>query len=191
MWPRRVITGLSCSARFTTTKIRTQPLSSKHRNPSSRKPPLQQSSSEASGPETHEKHPPLVLRSSAEVHYSSTTSKQSKEKKGKMKSQSVQIPGLTLLNNLAPHAIAPTSEGSLISPAAPQPPAKAPYVLPRKQKENKKAKARRALAEAQAQAAMSRMAQDAAPAPVSGQHRYDQTNSSSSTNQSTNKSIIF
>ncbi|KAL6798756.1 HAD-like domain-containing protein [Trichoderma sp. SZMC 28012] len=169
MWPRRVITGLSCSARSAATKIRTQPLSSKHRNPSSRSPPLRQSPSEAIGPETHEERPPLVLRSSAEVQYSSTSSEQSRGK-GKMKPQSIQIPGLTLLNNLAPHAIAPTSEGSLISPAAPQPPAKAPYVLPRKQKENKKAKARRALAEAQAQAAMSRMAQDAAPAPVSGQH---------------------
>lgn len=190
MWPRRVITGLSCSARSAANKIRTQPLSSKHRNPSSRSPPLRQSPSEAIGPETHEEHPPLVLRSSSEVHYSSTSIEKGRGK-GKMKSQSVQIPGLTLLNNLTPHAIAPTSEGSLISPVAPQPPAKAPYVLPRKQKENKKAKARRALAEAQAQAAMSRMAQDAAPAPVSGQHGYDQTNSSSSTNQTTNKSIIF
>lgn len=190
MWPRRVITGLSCSARSAATKIQAQPLSSKHRNPSSRSPPLRQSPFEAIGPETHEERPPLVLRSSAEVHYSSKTSEQSRAK-GKMKSQSVQIPGLTLLNNLAPHAIAPTSEGSLISPAAPQPPAKAPYVLPRKQKENKKAKARRALAEAQAQAAMSRMAQDAAPAPVSGQHGYDRANPPSSTNQNVNKSIII
>ncbi|KAL6793436.1 HAD-like domain-containing protein [Trichoderma sp. SZMC 28013] len=173
MWPRRVITGLSCSARSTANKVRTQPLSSKTRNPSSRSPPLRQSPSEAIGPETYEERPPLVLRSSTEVHYSSTTSKKSGGK-DKMKQQSIQIPGLTLLNNLAPHAIAPTSEGSLISPTAPQPPAKAPYVPPRKLKENKKAKARRALAEAQAQAALDHMAQHPTPtpaaAPVSGQH---------------------
>ncbi|KAL7913636.1 HAD-like domain-containing protein [Trichoderma velutinum] len=167
MWPRRALTGLSCLVHSTATKIRSQPLSSKNRNPSPRSPPLRQSPSETVGSQSHEDLPPLVLRSSTEVHYSLTTSKQSRGK-GKMKPQSIQIPGLTLLNNLAPHAIAPTSEGSLISPAAPQPPAKAPYVPPRKTKENKKAKARRALAEAQA--AASRMAQHPAPAPVSGQY---------------------
>ncbi|PNP55117.1 hypothetical protein THARTR1_04806 [Trichoderma harzianum] len=152
MWPRR-------------------PLSSKNRNPSSRSPAPRQSPSEAVRSQAHEERPPLVLRSSAEVHYSSMTSKKGRGKDN-MKPQSIQIPGLTLLNNLAPHAIAPTSEGSLISPAAPQPPAKALYVLPRKLKENKKAKARRALAEAQAQAALNHMEQHLAPAPasVSGQH---------------------
>ncbi|KAK4060048.1 uncharacterized protein Triagg1_10897 [Trichoderma aggressivum f. europaeum] len=179
MWPRRVvITGLSCSARSTANKVRTQPLSSKTRNPPSRSPPLRQSPCEAVGPQTYEERLPLVLRSSAQVHYSLMTSKQ-RGGQDKMKPQSIQIPGLTLLNNLAPHAIAPTSEGSLISPAAPQPPAKAPYVLPRKLKENKKAKARRALAEAHAQAALEHMAQHpaAAPGPVSGQHGYDQAKS--------------
>ncbi|KAH6606365.1 hypothetical protein Trco_005518 [Trichoderma cornu-damae] len=65
-----------------------------------------------------------------------------------MRPQSIQIPGLTLLNNLAPHAIAATSEGGFISAAAPQSKVAAP-AMPRR-KENKKTKARRALAEAQA-----------------------------------------
>ncbi|UKZ83578.1 hypothetical protein TrVFT333_011387 [Trichoderma virens FT-333] len=142
MWLRRVISGLSCSSSATTFP------------------------SEAVGSQTHEELPPLVLRSSTEANYSSMANKRSRGKgKGNMKSQGIQIPGLTLLNNLAPHAIAPTSDGSLINPAVPQPPAKAKYVPPRKTKENKKAKARRALAEAQA--AANRIAQPPAPIPAS------------------------
>ncbi|KAL7949149.1 HAD-like domain-containing protein [Trichoderma barbatum] len=162
MWPRRIITGFACSVRTVPTKIRIQPLSSKKRNPSSRSPSLRDSPSEAVGPQTHGELPPLVLRSSTEVGYPSITSKRSKGK-DKMKPQSIQIPGLTLLNNLAPHAIAPTSEGSLISPAAPQPPAKTAWVP--KRKENKKAKARRALAEAQAAASLNAQAPVYTPTP--------------------------
>ncbi|KAL7931237.1 HAD-like domain-containing protein [Trichoderma chlorosporum] len=166
MLPRRTIVGFSCSLRTIPTKIRTRPLYSKSRNPSSRGPLLRNLPSETAGSkQAHEELPPLVLRPPTELIYSSITSERGKGKH-EMKPQSMQIPGLTLLNNLAPHAIAPTSEGSFISPAAPQPPAKAPYALPRKTKENKKAKARRALAEAQA--AANRTAQ--APAPSGQQH---------------------
>lgn len=95
-----------------------------------------------------------------------------------MSPQTIQIPGLTLLNNLAaPHAIAATPDGGLVSAPAknPQPKAKAPYAPPRKaKKENKKAKARRVQAESEAAAAAAAAsrtanAQASAPAPAPGQ----------------------
>ncbi|TFB05441.1 hypothetical protein CCMA1212_002460 [Trichoderma ghanense] len=93
--------------------------------------------------------------------------------------QSIQIPGLTLLNNLAPHAIAATPDGGLVSAPAknPQTKAKAPYVPPRKaKKENKKAKARRAQAEAEAAANRTANAQACGPAPAPGQFGFNDFN---------------
>lgn len=141
MWPRRIITGFACSIRTVPTNIQPQPLSGSNRNLSSRRLSPRESPSKAVGPQVSEELPPLVLLPSTGVNYSSRTSKRSKGKY-KMTPQGIQIPGLTLLNNLSPHAIAATSEGGFISAAAPQLQDKGP-----KRKENKKAKARRALAE--------------------------------------------
>ncbi|KAL7797488.1 HAD-like domain-containing protein [Trichoderma ceciliae] len=155
MWPHRIITGFGYSVRAVPTQIRIQLYSSKKPNPSTLNFPPQQPPSKATGSQAHEQLRPPVLYPSTAVNYidyTFQTSKQRKQSKGKgkMKPQGIQIPGLTLLNNLAPHAIAATSEGGFISAAAPQPLVTTP-VMPRR-KENKKAKARRALAEAQAQA---------------------------------------
>ncbi|GFP55198.1 uncharacterized FCP1 homology domain-containing protein C1271.03c [Trichoderma asperellum] len=110
-----------------------------------------------------------------------------------MKPQSIQIPGLTLLNNLTPHAIAPTSEGGFISAgAAPKSQVAATTatttIPPPKKKENKKAKARRLLAEAQAKAQVQAQAH-AAASHIGYGHNPDQLYNRTGPSHSSNISI--
>lgn len=154
MWPRRIITRLECSARAVPRQIQTQQsysYSSRPSNPPSRNVGLQQPASKAVGPQGHEQQqlPPPVLYPSTAVNYMRHKSNKS-QRKDTMKSQSLPIPGLTLLNNLAPHAIVPTPEGGFIGAATAQ--SQVTTTTMPKRKENKKAKARRAQAEAEARA---------------------------------------
>ncbi|RFU79909.1 phospho phosphatase [Trichoderma arundinaceum] len=149
MWPRRLIAGIDCSIRAAPVVIRIRFHSSKASALVSRNLPSRQSASKAVGSPAHEQLQPPVLLPSTAANYIFETLKQSKTQ-DEMKSQGMQIPGLTLLNNLAPHAIAPTSEGGFISAAAPR--SQVTTTVQPRRKENKKAKARRALAEAQAAA---------------------------------------
>lgn len=170
MRPREIFTGLGCSLRAVPFQIRIRQYSTQRPNPPSRNLSSRQSPSKtktsASQAAAHKLLQPLILHPSTTYNYTPQKSDKGKRKSDKMKPQSIQIPGLTLLNNLTPHAIAPTSEGGFIS-AAPVPKsqgaatttraaltttATTTTIPPPKKKENKKAKARRLLAEAQAQA---------------------------------------
>ncbi|KAL6911005.1 HAD-like domain-containing protein [Trichoderma evansii] len=169
MRPREIFTGLGCSIRAVPFQIRIRQYSTQRPNPSSRNLSSRQSSSKtktsASQAAAHKLLQPLILHLSTTYNYTPQKSGKGKGKSDKMRPQSIQIPGLTLLNNLTPHAIAPTSEGGFIS-TAPAPKSQAAAttkkavstttatttIPPPKKKENKKAKARRLLAEAQAQA---------------------------------------
>ncbi|KAH0493792.1 hypothetical protein TgHK011_000443 [Trichoderma gracile] len=177
MWRRSILSQPGCYIRTIPSATRTYSSSSKGqglapRSPPRRPPPPPPSQAPRSG--IHERPDlPLALRRATTAEYPAITSDYSKPG-ATMSPQSIQIPGLTLLNNLAaPHAIAATPEGGLVSAPAknPQPKAKAPYVPPRKaKKENKKAKARRALAEAEAAAASrTANAQASGLAPAPGQ----------------------
>lgn len=168
---RRIFTGLDCFICTVPSQIQLRQYSTLRLNPSSRNLSSRTSSCKAKTSKSQAAahkllQPPILLPSTA---YNYTPQKQ---KRDKMMSQSVQIPGLTLINNLTPHAIAPTSEGGFIS-AGPGPKSQvaaastkrttsttttttatttATAIPPPKKKENKKAKARRLLAEAEAQA---------------------------------------
>lgn len=171
MRPREIFTGLGCSLRAVPFQIRIRQYSTQRPNPPSRNLSSRQSPSKtktsASQAAAHKLLQPLILHPSTTYNYTPQKSDKGKRKSDKMKPQSIQIPGLTLLNNLTPHAIAPTSEGGFISAAALVPKsqgaatttraastttATTTTIPPPKKKANKKAKARRLLAEAQAQA---------------------------------------
>lgn len=169
MRPRKIFTGLGCSiyAAPFQLRIRQYSIQQSHpssRNPSARQPPPKTKPSKLLAA-AHKLPQPLILHPSTAYNYTPQKGDKDKAKSEKMGPQSIQIPGLTLLNSLTPHAIAPTSEGGFISAgAAPKSQvavtAKRPTstttatttILPLKKKENKKAKARRLLAEEQAQA---------------------------------------
>ncbi|KAL6890984.1 HAD-like domain-containing protein [Trichoderma longibrachiatum] len=161
MWWHMIILRPSCCIKYTPTTARTRFVSSKGgrlppRSPPPRRqqPPLSKALRPKARGNPKPLSPPAISPASAAIYFPITSVQD--ELGAKMSTQSIQIPGLTLLNNLAPHAIAATPDGGLVGAAAknPQPKTKAPYVPPRKaKKENKKAKARRAQAEAEAAAA--------------------------------------
>ncbi|KAL6881566.1 HAD-like domain-containing protein [Trichoderma novae-zelandiae] len=178
MWRRRIVTSLGCFLRSLPTRIQTHSFSSRGQPlPLRSFQPRQPSPSTPLWPPIRENPdllPPLALRPATTANYHPATGKRSK-RRAKMQPQSIQIPGLTLLNNLSPHAIAATSDCGLISAPTvpPQPKAKAPHVPPRKaKKENKKAKARRAQAETEAAASRRENAQASAPVPAPGQYGF-------------------
>lgn len=163
--PRKTFTQLACFIRAVLfqTRIQQQYSTQRFNNPSPRNLSSRASSRKTktsksqAAAHTTLLQPPVLIPSTAYIY--------TPQKRDKMMPQSVQIPGLTLINNLAPHAIAPTSEGGFISAgsgprsqvaAATTKRAMASVATmqnpPLKKKENKKAKARRLLAEAEAQA---------------------------------------
>ncbi|KAL7925286.1 HAD-like domain-containing protein [Trichoderma austrokoningii] len=154
MQSRKILTGLNRFIRSVPSQTRIRQYSFTQRpNPSS----CSSWKTKTSKPQAaaHTLLQPLTLLSSTAYKYNAPQ----KQKRVKMMPQSVQIPGLTLINNLAPHAIAPTSEGGFISaghvPKPQQVPAAttaATAIPPSRKRENKKAKARRLLTEAEAQA---------------------------------------
>ncbi|UKZ70083.1 uncharacterized protein TrAtP1_011083 [Trichoderma atroviride] len=155
MRPRRILTQLSWLTRAVLFQTRIQQHSTQRFNPWSRNLSSRASSWKAktsksqAAAHTTLLQPPILIPSTAHLY--------TPPKRGKMMPQSVQIPGLTLINNLAPHAIAPTSEGGFISAGSgPRSQGAAATTTtqnpPLRKKENKKAKARRLLAEAEAQA---------------------------------------
>lgn len=148
MRPRRALTQIDCF-------IRAVPFQSRIQQSRASSAKTKTFKSQAAGHTTQLQ--PLVLTPSTAYLYTPLKQKQ-KQKRDRMMPQSVQIPGLTLINNLTPHAIAPTSEGGFIS-AGSGPRSQGAVAttttmqhLPPRKKENKKAKARRLLAEAEAQA---------------------------------------
>lgn len=155
MRPRKIFTGLGCSIRAVPFQLRIRQYSTRQSNSSSHNLSWRQSLSTTKTARSQATAQKLLLQ--PPILHSSTAYNYTPQKRDKMKPQSIQIPGLTLLNNLTPHAIAPTSEGGFISAgAAPKSQVAATTakttIPPPKKKENKKAKARRLLAEAQAQA---------------------------------------
>jgi hypothetical protein len=166
MPPRKLFTWLDCFIRAGPYQPRIRQYSSQRSNPSSRNLSSRKSSRKTETSKSQAAAHTTLLQ--PPVLISSTTYNYTPQIRDKMMPQSVQIPGLTLINNLSPHAIAPSSEGGFIS-AGPGPKSQGSAaarkgatttsttttttaIPPSRKKENKKAKARRLLAEAEAQA---------------------------------------